>query len=52
MPNYFWEQVAIDGKDMPLDEFSYDYIWVFVYKFSRTIARLSRKKNDTAETLA
>ena len=42
----------VDGKDMPRDERGYDYVWVFVCKFSRLIARLPGNKTDTAEKLA
>ena len=52
IPNRVWEQVVVDGKDMPKDERGYDYVWVFVCKFSRLIARLPGNKTDTAEKLA
>jgi len=52
VPNRVWEQVAVDGKDMPTDEHGYDYVWVFVCKFSRLKATLPGKKTDTAATLA
>ena len=52
VPNRVWEQVAVDGKDMPKDEYGYDYVWVFVCKFSRLKATLPGRKTDTAETLA
>nr|AAX07708.1 retrotransposable element Tf2 protein-like protein [Pyricularia grisea] len=26
IPNYVWEHVAVDGKDMPKDKFGYDYV--------------------------
>ena len=52
VPNHVWEQVSVDGKDMPEDEHGYDYVWVFICKFSRIIATLPGKKSDTAETLA
>jgi hypothetical protein len=52
IPNHVWEQVVVDGKDMPKDEYGYDYIWAFVCKFSRLLATLPCKKNDTAEILA
>lgn len=52
VPNHMWEQVVVDSKDMPHDNKGYDYIWVFVYKFSHLITTLAGQKNDTAETLA
>ena len=52
IPNYVWEHVAVDGKDMPKDKFGYDYVWVFVCKFSRLIATIPGQKTDTAEILA
>lgn len=52
LPNTVWDQVAVDGKDMPKDEYGYDYVWAFVCKFSRLLARLPGKKTDTAEILA
>ena len=52
VPNHVWEQVVVDGKDMPKDEYGYDYIWAFVCKFSKLLATLPGKKNDTAKTLA
>ena len=52
VPNHVWEQVVVDGKDMPKDEYGYDYVWAFVCKFSRLLATLPGKKNDTAEILA
>lgn len=52
VPNRVWEQVAVDGKDMPTDEYGYNYVWVFVCKFSRLKATLAGKKTDTAATLA
>src|ERR1700694_1305339 len=52
VPNHVWEQVAVDGKNMPKDEYGYDYVWVFVCKFSRILATLPGKKSDTAEKLA
>ena len=42
----------VDGKDMPTDRWGYNYVWVFVCKFSKLIARLPGKKTDTAEDLA
>lgn len=52
IPNRVWEQVVVDGKDMPLDEYGYDYVWAFVRKFSRILATLPGNKNDTAEKVA
>jgi hypothetical protein len=52
VPNHVWEQVAVDGKDMPVDRHGYDYVWTFICKFSRLIARLPGKKTDTAEDVA
>ena len=52
VPNLVWEQVAVDGKDMPKDRYGYDYVWVFVCKFSRLLVTLAGKKTDTAEVLA
>ena len=26
IPNYVWEQIAVNGKDMPKDEYGYNYI--------------------------
>jgi hypothetical protein len=43
---------VIDGKDMPKDEYGYDYVWAFVCKFSKLLATLPDKKNDMAQTLA
>jgi len=43
---------VVDSKDMPKDKYSYNYIWTFIYKFSRIIATLPGKKNDIAETIA
>jgi hypothetical protein len=37
---------------MPKDEYGYDYVWAFVCKFSKLLATLPGKKNDTAEILA
>lgn len=37
---------------MPTDKYSYDYVWVFIDKFSRLIVSLPGKKTDTAEILA
>lgn len=52
LPNTVWDQVVVDGKDMPQDEYGYDYVWEFICKFSRLLARLPGKKTDTAEILA
>lgn len=52
IPNHVWEQIVVDGKDMPLDEYGYDYVWAFICKFSRILATLPGKKNDTAEVVA
>ena len=52
IPNHVWEQVVVDGKDIPKDKYSYNYVWTFICKFSRIIATLPGKKNDTAETIA
>ena len=52
IPNHVWEQVVVDGKDMPKDKYGYNYVWTFICKFSRIIATLPGKKNDTAETIA
>jgi hypothetical protein len=52
IPNRVWEQVVVDGKDMPKDEYGYDYVWAFICKFSRLMATLPGKKNDTAEKVA
>lgn len=37
---------------MPTDDKGYDYVWVFVCRFSKLIATLAGRKTDTAETLA
>ncbi|KAI6352230.1 hypothetical protein MCOR31_012107 [Pyricularia oryzae] len=37
---------------MPKNKFEYDYVWVFVCKFSRLIATIPGQKTDTAEILA
>jgi hypothetical protein len=47
IPNHMWEQVVVDGKDMPKDEYGYDYVWAFDCKFSKLLATLPGKKNDT-----
>jgi hypothetical protein len=52
MPTTVWEHVECDGKDMPQDEYGYNYVWVFVCKLSRIIATLPGNKTDTAEVLA
>lgn len=52
IPSRIWEHVLVDGKDMPKDRHGYDYVWAFICKFSRIIARLPGRKNDTAEILA
>jgi RNase H-like domain found in reverse transcriptase/Reverse transcriptase (RNA-dependent DNA polymerase)/Integrase zinc binding domain/Chromo (CHRromatin Organisation MOdifier) domain len=52
IPNHVWEHVLVDGKDMPTDRFGYDYVWVFICKFSKLIARLPAKKTDTATDIA
>jgi hypothetical protein len=52
VPNRVWEQVVVDGKDMPEDDYGYNYVWVFVCKFSRIKATLPGKKTDTAEIIA
>jgi hypothetical protein len=46
--NQVWEQVVVDGKDIPKDEYGYDYVWVFVCTFSKLLATLPGKNNDTA----
>jgi hypothetical protein len=43
---------VVDGKDIPKDEYGYDYVWAFVCKFSKLLVTLPGKKNDTAKTLA
>ena len=52
IPQTVWEHVVVDGKDMPKDRYGYDYVWVFIDKFSRIIATLPGKKSDTAEDVA
>lgn len=52
VPKSVWEDVAVDGKDMPKDRFGYDYVWRFVCRFSKLLATLPGKKTDTAEQLA
>jgi hypothetical protein len=52
IPDAVWDQVVVDGKDMPPDERGYNYVWVFICKFSRILATLPGRKNDTAEVLA
>ena len=52
VPNHVWEHVAVDGKNMPPDRHGYDYVWVFVCKFSRLLATLPGRKTDTGERLA
>lgn len=52
IPQEVWQHVVVDGKDMPQDRHEYNYVWVFVDKFSRLIASLPGKKTDTAEILA
>lgn len=52
VPKYVWEHVLVDGKDMPLDRHGYNYVWVFVCKFSKIILRVPAKKTDTAADVA
>ena len=52
MPNKVWEHVVVDGKDMPKDRRGYDYVWVFICKFSRLIATLPGHKTDCAPDIA
>jgi hypothetical protein len=52
VPDRVWDQVAVDGKVMPRDQLGYDYVWTFIDKFSRIMATLPGKKDDTAEVLA
>lgn len=52
IPKHVWEHIVVDGKDMPKDKHGYDYVWVFICKFSRILVRLPGYKNDTAEKVA
>ena len=52
IPNRVWEHVVVDGKDMPKDRHGYDYVWVFVCKFSRLIATIPGRKTDKAQDIA
>lgn len=52
VPQEVWSHVVVDGKDMPKDRHGFDYVWVFVDKFSRLIASLPGNKKDNAEKLA
>jgi hypothetical protein len=52
VPNLVWEQVVVDGKDMPPDRHGYNYVWVFICKFSRLMMTLAGNKSDTGEVLA
>jgi transposase InsO family protein len=52
IPHEFWDQVVVDGKEMPEDEYGYNYVWAFVDKFSRMIARLPGKKIDKGSDVA
>lgn len=47
VPKHVWEQVVVDGKDMPFDQYGYNYVWAFVCKFSRILATVPGKKADT-----
>ena len=52
IPNRVWDHVVVDGKDMPEDRHGYDYVWVFICKFSRLIATLPGHKTDKAQDIA
>jgi hypothetical protein len=52
VPNLVWEQVVVDGKDMPLDKYGYDYVWTFICKFSRLMITLPGQKTDDGVKLA
>ena len=52
VPNRVWEHVVVDGKDMPKDRHGYDYVWVFICKFSRIIATIPGRKTDRAQDIA
>jgi hypothetical protein len=52
IPKTVWEDVAVDGKDMPKDRHGYDYVWRFVCRFSKLLATLAGKKTDNAEQVA
>ena len=52
VPEFVWDQVVVDGKDMPRSRRGHDYIWLFADKLSRIRATLTGRKVDSAETLA
>lgn len=51
IPNFVWQEVTVDRKDILKDCYGYDYIWAFVCCFSKILVTLLGRKTDIAADL-